>query len=143
MIIPVLDSWIKQASFDASLWIIGGHKVSLEHVAPYAGKAQIAKRSFAFTGQWNNMVDFHRDYDRFLSLAILALSSRPFIYLLSQSFGDPYHALCPKFEQSVDVMPAPLQLQQSLGAQKYLVIKLRNQVLYLDNLFLSDLTQLT
>lgn len=109
-----MRSWIKQGSFDASFWIIGSHKISLEHVASYAGKAQIAKRSFAFTGQWDNMVDCHHYYDRFLSLAILALSLRPFIYLLSQSFRDPYHALCPKFEQSIDITPAPFQLQQSL-----------------------------
>lgn len=109
-----MHSRIKQACFDASFWIIGGHKVSLEHVASYAGKAQIAQRSIAFTSQWDNVVDFHHHYDRFLSLAILALSSRPFVYLLSQSFRDPYHALCPKFEQSVDIMPTPFQLQQCL-----------------------------
>ena len=89
------------------------------------------------------MVDFHHYYDRFLSLAILALSSRPFIYLLSQAFRDPYHALCPKFEQSIDIMPAPFQLQQCLGAQKYLVIIFGDQVLYFVNFFLSDPPQLT
>ena len=60
------------------------------------------------------MVDFHHYYDGFLSLAILALSSRPFIYLFSQAYRDPYHALCPELEQFVDIVPAPFQLQQSL-----------------------------
>lgn len=60
------------------------------------------------------MVNYHLYCDRFLSLAILALSSRPFIYLLSQAGRDPCHALRPELEQFVDIVPAPFQLQQSL-----------------------------
>lgn len=60
------------------------------------------------------MIDFHHYHDRFLCLTILALSSRPFLYLLSQAYRDPCHALCPKFEQFIDIVPAPFKLQQSL-----------------------------
>ena len=60
------------------------------------------------------MVDLHHYHDGFLSLAILALCTRPFTYLSPQPGRDPCHTLCPKIEQFVDIVTTSLQLEQGL-----------------------------